>query len=238
MKLDILAFGAHPDDIELSCSATLAKHIAEGKKVGAIDLTRGELGTRGSAEIRDQEAKEASRILGLSIRENLQFRDGFFENKEDHQLEVIKMIRKYQPEIVIANAKHDRHPDHARASELVRESCFLAGLTKIKTKYEGEYQEAYRPKNLYFYLQYYFIQPDLVIDTTEYMDKKLESILAYKTQFYDPNSTEPETPISSQSFLDSIRSRDQELGRLIQRPYAEGFTVERAICANSLFDLK
>ena len=237
MKLDILAFGAHPDDVELGCSGTIAKEIALGKKVGIIDLTRGELGTRGSALIRDKEAQAAAKILGVAVRENLSFRDGFFVNDEKHQLEIIKMIRKYQPEIVLCNAIEDRHIDHGKGSSLVSDACFLSGLMKIETAYNGENQKAWRPKVVYHYIQWKNIEPHFVVDISGFMDLKMESVLAYGTQFYDPDSKEPVTPITSKNFLDSIKYRAQDLGRLVGVEYAEGFTVERYLAVNSLGDL-
>ncbi|TRW21428.1 bacillithiol biosynthesis deacetylase BshB1 [Flavobacterium zepuense] len=237
MKLDILVFGAHPDDIELSCGATIAKEIALGKKVGIVDLTRGELGTRGTAEIRDKEAADAAKILGVSIRENLKFRDGFFINDEAHQLEVIKMIRKYQPEIVIANAIDDRHIDHAKGSKLVSDAAFLSGLRRIETQYDGDVQQEWRPKLVYHYIQWKNLTPDFVVDVTGFMDVKVASLMAYKSQFYDPNSTEPVTPIATKNFKDSILYRAADLGRLINTEFAEGFTVERHLAVNSLADL-
>ena len=237
MKLDILAFGAHPDDVELGCSGTILKEISLGKTVGIIDLTRGELGTRGSAEIRDQEAAAAAKVLGVSIRENLEMRDGFFTNDEKHQLEVIKMIRKYQPEIVLCNAIDDRHIDHAKGSKLVSDACFLSGLLKIETNHEGVEQKAWRPKLVYHYIQWKNIVPDFVVDITGFTDKKTESILAYKSQFYDPNSKEPESPITSKNFFESLNYRSRDLGRLAGVDHAEGFTVERYLAVNSLGDL-
>lgn len=237
MKLDILAFGAHPDDVELGCAGTIAKEVALGKKVGIIDLTRGELGTRGSAIIRDQEANAAAKILGVSIRENLNMRDGFFVNDEVHQLEVIKIIRKYKPEIVLCNAIDDRHVDHGKGSKLVSDACFLSGLFKIETQYNEVKQEAWRPKLVYHYIQWKNLQPDFVIDITGYNDKRVESILAYTSQFYNPNSDEPETPIASKNFLESLNYRAKDLGRIIGVDYAEGFTVERYLAINSLGDL-
>ena len=237
MKLDILAFGAHPDDVELGCSGTIAKEIALGKKVGIIDLTRGELGTRGSVEIRNQEAANAAKILGVSARENLDMRDGFFMNDESHQLEIIKMLRKYKPEIVLCNAIDDRHIDHVKGSQLVSDACFLSGLMKIETEINGEKQEAWRPKLVYHYMQWKNITPDFVVDITGYNDKRVEAILAYSSQFYNPNSNEPETLIASKNFLESLNYRAQDLGRLIGTDYAEGFTVERYLAVNSLGDL-
>lgn len=239
MKLDILAIGAHPDDVELGCGATLAKEIASGKKVGIIDLTRGELGTRGTAETRDEEALEAAKALGVTLRDNMRFADGFFLNDKQHQLAIIKMIRKYQPEIVICNAIDDRHIDHGKGSKLVSDACFLSGLIKIETKdTNGELQSAWRPKHVYHYVQWKNLEPDFVVDVTGFMDKKMASVLAYKTQFYDKNSNEPETPISSKNFTDSIMYRAKDLGRLIGVEYAEGYNVERYVAVDSLFDLK
>jgi len=237
MKLDILAIGAHPDDVELGCSATLAKEISLGKRVGILDLTRGELGTRGSAEIRDQEAANAAKILGVNIRENLAFADGFFVNDKEHQLEVIKMIRKYQPEIVLCNAIDDRHIDHAKGSNLVSDACFLSGLRKIETSVGGKLQESWRPKHVYHYIQWKNIEPDFVVDVTGFLDKKVEAVKAYSSQFFDANSKEPISPITSKNFLDSITYRAQDLGRLIGVDAAEGFTVERYVAVDSLSDL-
>lgn len=237
MKLDILAFGAHPDDVELGCGATLAKEISLGKKVGIVDLTRGELGTRGSAEIRDEEARKAAEILGVTVRENLKFRDGFFVNDEKHQLEIIKMIRKYRPDIVLCNAIDDRHIDHGKGSKLVSDACFLSGLRRIETEVEGDLQEAWRPKVVYHYIQWKNITPDFVVDVTGFIDKKVAAILAYGSQFYEPNSNEPTTPIATKNFLDSLHYRSQDLGRLIGTDYAEGFTAERYLAVSSLENL-
>ncbi len=238
MKLDILAFGAHPDDVELGAAGTIAKEVSLGKKVGIVDLTRGELGTRGSAEIRDIEAKNAAEILGVSIRENLQFRDGFFVNDEKHQLEIIKMIRKYKPEIVLCNAIDDRHIDHGKGSKLVSDACFLSGLTKVETEVDDIKQDAWRPKHVYHYIQWKNIEPDFVVDVTGFMDKKVVSVLAYSSQFYDSNSKEPITPITSKNFLDSITYRAEDLGRLVGVDFAEGFTTERYLAVSSLDNLK
>lgn len=239
MKLDILAIGAHPDDVELGCGGTIAKEIAAGKKVGIIDLTRGELGTRGTAETRDIEATNASKILGAEVRENMGFSDGFFINDKRHQLEIIKMIRKYRPEIVLCNAVDDRHIDHGKGSQLVSDACFLSGLIKIETKSEdNEVQKPWRPKQVYHYIQWKNIEPDLVVDVTGFIETKMEAVFAYKTQFYDEKSKEPETPITSKNFSDSIKYRANDLGRLVGVEYAEGFTVERYVAVDSLFDLK
>jgi len=238
LKLDILAFGAHPDDVELGCSATLAKEVSLGKKVGIIDLTRGELGTRGSVAIRNTEAAIAAEILGVQVRENLDMRDGFFVNDESHQLRVIEMIRKYQPEMVLCNAIADRHIDHGKGSQLVSDACFLSGLTKIETHHNGQKQAAWRPKVVYHYIQWQSIAPDFVVDVSAFMDVKMKAVQAYASQFYDPNSTEPVTPIASKNFLDSIEYRAMDLGRLVGVAFAEGFTVERYLTVNSLTDLK
>lgn len=237
MKVDILAIGAHPDDVELSCSGTLAKHVQMGEKIGILDLTKGELGTRGSAELRTKEAEAAAKILKASFRVQLDMKDGFFVNDEKHQLLIIEQIRKYKPEIVLCNAVSDRHPDHGRAAKLVSDACFYSGLIKIETLIEGKKQEAWRPKALYHYIQDHFIHPDFVIDVTEYMDVKHDSIKAYSSQFFDPNSKEPSTPISSKEFLESLNSKMSIWGRSIGVQYAEGFTVDRYPGVNSLFDL-
>ena len=237
MKLDILAFGAHPDDIELGCGATIAKEVSLGKKVGIIDLTQGELGTRGSAELRMIEANNAGKILGVSVRENLGFADGFFTNDKKHQLEIIKMIRKYRPDIVLCNAIDDRHIDHGKGSKLVSDACFLSGLVKIETELEGKQQEKWRPKHVYHYIQWKNIAPDFVIDVTGFIQKKQASVLAYSSQFYDPNSKEPESPITSKTFIESINYRSRDLGRLIGVEYAEGFTSERYVAAENLSKL-
>lgn len=237
IKLDILVFGAHPDDAELGAGGTIAKEVAKGKKVGIIDLTRGELGTRGSAEIRDAEATAAAEILKVSIRENLGFRDGFFINDEIHQLEIIKMIRKYRPEIVLCNAIDDRHIDHGKGSKLVSDACFLSGLIKIETLLDADRQEPWRPKLVYHYIQWKNIIPDFVVDITGFIDKKVAAILAYSSQFHDPNSKEPETPISSKTFIESVNYRARDVGRLVGKEYAEGFTVERLIAVDGLDSL-
>jgi bacillithiol biosynthesis deacetylase BshB1 len=234
MKLDILAFGAHPDDVELGCGATLAKEISLGKKIGIVDLTRGELGTRGSAELRDKEAKKAADILGVSVRENLAFADGFFINDKEHQLSIIKMIRKYQPKIVLCNAIDDRHIDHGKGSKLVSDACFLSGLSKIVTKDNDEVQKEWRPKNVYHYIQWKNIEPDFVVDVSGFIDYKTKSVLAYSSQFFDPDSDEPETPITSKNFIDSVNYRARDLGRLIGVDYAEGFTTERYVAVENL----
>lgn len=237
ITLDILAFGAHPDDVELGCGGTLAKEIKNNKKVGIIDLTRGELGTRGSADLRDEEAKKAADILGVTVRENLRMRDGFFQNNEENQMKVIQMIRKYRPKIVLCNAVSDRHIDHGKGSSLVSDACFLSGLRKIETFYDGILQEAFRPQVVYHYIQWNQANPDFVVDITGFMDVKVDSVLAYSSQFFTPNAQEPITPIATQNFLDSLTYRAQDLGRMIGTDFAEGFTTERLLAVNYLEDL-
>lgn len=229
MKIDVLAIGAHPDDVELGCGGTIAKLISEGKKIAIVDLTRGELGTRGTDETRALEAAEAAAILGISVRENLQMKDGFLQNSEEYQLRIVKMIRKYKPEIVFCNAIDDRHPDHAKAAKLVSDACFLSGLIKIETDLDGEKQKAWRPKQVFHYIQWKNIEPDFVVDISGFLDKKIEACLAYKTQFYDPKSSEPMTPIATKDFLESLTYRAQDLGRLSGVDFAEGFTSEKTI---------
>ncbi|MBL6646746.1 MAG: bacillithiol biosynthesis deacetylase BshB1 [Flavobacteriaceae bacterium] len=235
--LDILAFGAHPDDVELGCGGTLLKEISFNKSVGIIDLTRGELGTRGTAEIRDKEAAQAADILGVKLRENLGFRDGFFKNDEAHQMEVIRVIRKYRPRWVLCNAQNDRHIDHGRAAALVHEACFLSGLQKIESHDGGKFQDPWRPKQVYHYMQWNNDAVDFAVDISGFMEQKLKAVQAYASQFYDPNSDEPETPISSKNFLESIRNRAADLGRLVGVNYAEGFTTQRQLGVGSLSDL-
>ena len=238
MKVDILAFAAHPDDIEISCAGTLIKSIREeNKKVAIVDLTQGELGTRGTIETRYSEAMEASRIIGISRRVNLKLPDGFFRHDEESLRLIIEQIRFFQPEIVLANSITDRHPDHGRASKLVSEACFYSGLRKIETTFEGKQQEAYRPKAVYHYIQDRHIEPDFVVDLSKYAEEKLNAILSYKTQFYDPESTEPKTPISGKEFKDFLFARMREFGRPVGVEFAEGFTKERYVGVKSLFDL-
>jgi bacillithiol biosynthesis deacetylase BshB1 len=233
MKLDILVFAVHPDDAELGCSGTILKHIALGKKVGIVDFTRGELGTRGTAETRDQEAADSAKILGLHARENLRFKDGFFKNDEEHQLEVIKMVRKYQPEIILTNALHDRHPDHGRAGDLANDAIFLSGLIKIETVLDGEKQQAWRPRLVLQYIQDRYIKPDIIIDISDYIDQKIESIKAFKTQFDSPDDSEPQTYISSPEFLESVIGRARELGKQVGGKYGEGFTSRKLLGVNN-----
>ena len=237
-NIDILAIGAHPDDVELGCSGTIAKEIAEGKKVGIIDLTRGELGTRGTAEIRDSEAKNAAEILGVSFRENLNFKDGFFINDLNHQLKLIEVIRKYKPSIIFCNAIDDRHIDHPKGAKLVVDSCFLSGLKKINTISDGVNQEPWRPKNIYHYIQWKSLTPDFVVDISEYFETKIKAVKAFKSQFYDGNQSVHDTPISTKNFLDSIEYRAKDLGRLTGVDYAEGFIADRLPLVESISDLK
>lgn len=237
MKIDILAIGIHPDDVELSCSGTIAKHIAFGKKVAILDLTQGELGTRGNAELRTKEANDAAIILGASFRTQLYLKDCFFENNEENQKKIIEIIRKHQPEIILCNAISDRHPDHGRASKLVSDASFYSGLIKIETHSDNKIQQAWRPKAVYHYIQDQFIHPDFVIDISEFIDIKHKAIMAYSSQFYNPSSNEPETPISSKHFIESVNSKMSILGRDIGVKFAEGFTVNRYPGINSLFDL-
>ncbi len=231
MKLDILAFGVHPDDVELGCSGTLMAAIADGKKVGIIDLTRGELGTRGTADTRKAEAARAAEIMGVSIRENLEMADGFFQNDETNQRKVITAIRKYQPDIILANAPEDRHPDHGRSAKLVADAAFLAGLRKIETVVNDISQPIWRASYVFHYIQDRFIQPSFVIDITDYMDRKIESVLAYSTQFFHPDSQnqEPQTYISSPQFLETVKARALMLGKRIGVGYAEGYITEKII---------
>ncbi|MEY2925270.1 MAG: hypothetical protein RLZZ337_1820 [Bacteroidota bacterium] len=229
MKLDVLAFGAHPDDVELSCSGTLYKLKKQGKKVGIVDLTQGEMGTRGTAQTREVEAKEASLVLGLNARENLDIGDGWFENNKENKLKIITAIRKYRPGIILANAIDDRHPDHGKAAQLVRECVFLAGLRKIETTVNGITQEPWKTEHLFHYIQFFHIKPDFVIDISNEYEVKKKSIIAYKTQFFDPNSTEPKTLISSEKFLNYIEARAREFGAAIEVEYGEGFTTIRPL---------
>ncbi|MFP5040081.1 bacillithiol biosynthesis deacetylase BshB1 [Parasediminibacterium sp. JCM 36343] len=233
MKLDILAFGVHPDDVELGCSGTIITAIAEGKKVGIIDLTQGELGTRGSVETRYTEAANAAKVMGATIRENLKMADGFFQNDEAHQRLVIAAIRKYQPDIILCNAPEDRHPDHGRSAKLVSDAAFLSGLRKIETLSEGQPQEAWRPKYIFHYIQDRFIQPSFVMDITAAHDKKIEAILCYTTQFNSPGTDEPQTYISSPQFLETVKARALMLGKRIGVQYAEGFISEKVLGVGS-----
>lgn len=238
MKADILAIAAHPDDIELACSGTLFKHVQNGYKVVTVDLTEGELGTRGTPEIRLKEAQDSAKILGLAERLNLGLADGFFENDTAHLIPVVEQIRKYRPEIIVTNSLEDRHPDHARAGDLVSRASFLAGLRKLETDFHGETQEAWRPKAVYRFIQDRWIDPDLVVDVSDKWETKMKSIMAFKSQFYDPNSEEPSSPISSKEFLDFLEGRAREFGRIIGVEFGEGFNVERSPGVDDLLSLK
>ena len=237
-KLDFLAFGVHPDDVELGCGATLAKLVSQGKKVGIVDLTRGELGTRGSAEIRTKETNEASKILGITIRENMDFKDGFFRNDEEHQLKIIQVIRKYQPDFIFCNAPDDRHIDHPKGSQLIVEASFLSGLTKIYTDdSSGNAQKQWRPKNIYHYIQWKNLDPDFIFDVSGFHHTKMDAVKCYSSQFYDPKSKEPETPISNKNFLDFVQSRANDFGRLIGGEHGEGFISNRKLGFSSFDEL-
>ena len=230
MKVDILAFGAHPDDVELGCGGTIAKAVSKGKKVGIIDLTRGELGTRGNKEIRQKEANEAAKILGVKFRENLNLQDGFILNDRESQEKVIQVLRLYKPEIVLCNAVKDRHVDHSRASDLVSSSCFLSGLEKLKTiKGKNFINDSWRPRHVFHYIQWEDLSPDFVLDISGFLKIKMKAVKVFKSQVYDKKSTESETPTSSINFLNSIESRATNLGRLIFSDAAEGFTSERIL---------
>ncbi len=230
MKLDVLAIGAHPDDVELGCSGILIKEVKRGKKVGIIDLTQGELGTRGTIETRYQEAADAAMIMGIHVRENLKMRDGFFVNDEAHQMQLIAALRKYKPEIVIGNILEDRHPDHGKAGSLIYDACFLSGLKQVKTYDENNLeQEKWRPKYLLHYLQDRFYEPDVIIDVSDVWEQRMETIKAYKTQFHSTESTEPQTYISSPEFLEALVSRARLLGKRIGVQFAEGFVSKKNI---------
>lgn len=237
MKVDILAFAAHPDDVELACSGTVAKHVAMGKKVVIVDLTKGELGTRGTPEDRFKEAAESAKILGVAARENLGMKDGFFANDAEHQLKIVEMLRKYQPDIVLCNAVSDRHTDHGRGGDLVVSSCFISGLAKIETTNNGEKQTPWRPKTVLRYIQDFLYKPDVVVDITPYYETKIASIKAFKTQFFDPESTEPQTPISVPHFFDAVEGRCLDMGRFIGVRYAEGFTITKPLGIEDITEL-
>lgn len=230
MKLDILAIGSHPDDVEMGCSGTLIKEIKKGKKVGIVDLTQGELGTRGTVETRYSEASEAGKIIGISVRENLKMRDGFFKNDEEHQMQLIKVLRKYQPEIVIGNILEDRHPDHGRGAWLTYDACFLSGLRQIKTQDEnGNEQPKWRPKILLHYIQDRFYEPDFIVDISDVWEQRMQSIRAYKTQFYNPNSNEPQSYLSNPEFMEALTARARLLGKRVGVMYGEGFLSKKNI---------
>lgn len=238
MELDVLAFGAHPDDVELGCAGTIAKAVTEGKKVGIIDLTQGEMGTRGSKAIRAEESENAAKILGVSFRENLNFKDAFIFNDQNHQMEVIRVLRKYTPTVVLCNAIKDRHTDHAKASSLISNASFLSGLQHIKTFDEhGNKQASFRPKHVFHYIQWEELTPDFVIDISGFLGQKMEAIRAFKSQFYDKKSNAPQTPISSLNFIESISSRAKNMGRLIYTEAGEGFTTERLIAVENFDSL-
>ncbi|MFZ9045757.1 MAG: bacillithiol biosynthesis deacetylase BshB1 [Cyclobacteriaceae bacterium] len=237
MKLDILAFGAHPDDVELSCGGTIISHVEKGYKVGIVDLTKGEMATRGTEETRKHEAAAAAKLLGLSIRENLGLRDGWFEVTEANQLEVIKVLRKYQPEIVFANATYDRHPDHGRAARLVTEAIFKSGLRMIRTIENGDDQDPWRPKKLLHYIQSVSLTPDLYVDISDAIDQKMEAVKAYKTQFYSEDADGPQTYISSKNFMEMLTARSREYGQRINVSHAEGFCLPQPAGVKDLFEL-
>ncbi len=234
MKVDILFITAHPDDVELCCAGTIFSHHAAGASIGIVDLTAGELGTRGNAALRAEEAAMASKIMNIAFRENLGLRDGFFDLSESNKLPIIRAIRRHQPAIVITNAVRDRHPDHGRASQLVSESCFLSGLPKIEMEENGALLAAWRPRQVYHMIQDHYIAPDICVDITPYMDKKLEAVMAFKSQFYDPLSAEPHTPISGLDFFEFLKARAREMGRLIGVEYAEGYTISGPVSKNNL----
>ena len=238
MKIDILAIGAHPDDVELGCSGTIAKEIANNKKVGILDLTKGELGTRGNAEIREKEANDAAKILNVAFRENLNFKDGFFKNDEEHQLKLIQVIRKYKPDIILCNAIDDRHIDHPRGAKLVIDSCFLSGLKKIATEYNKKEQEPWRPLNIYHYIQWKNLKPDFVVDISNFFEIKIKAVKSFKSQFYNEKEPVHNTPISTKNFIDSIEYRARDLGRLTNVDYAEGFISARLPLIDSISVLK
>ena len=238
MKLDILVLAVHPDDAELGCSGTILAHVAQGYKVGIIDLTRGELGTRGTPQIRVAEAEAAGKIMGLAVRQNAKMRDGFLRNDEQHQLQLMAYIRRYQPEIVLANAPEDRHPDHGRAAALQVDACFLAGLRMIEThEADGTLQTAWRPKKLYHYIQDRYLKPDFVVDISAHWEQKLATIRAFKSQFFDPNSSEPDSYISSPEFMDFLAARSQEMGHTIGAKYGEGFIKNQQLQVHNLLNL-
>lgn len=240
VNLDILVIAVHPDDAELGCAGVIMKSVAEGKKVGVLDLTQGELGTRGTVETRYLEAAEAASILGLTVRENLKMRDGFFKNDEAHQLQIIEVIRKYKPDIIITNALEDRHPDHGRASDLVNDAVFLSGLRKIETFSNDETQSEHRPKLLLHFIQDHYIKPDIVIDISEFWEMKLKAVQVYKTQFFNPDhaSDEPQTYISKPEFIQIIEGRAREFGKSIHADFAEGFTCRRVLGVDDIFSLR
>lgn len=237
MKLDVLVFAAHPDDAELSCSGTIASLVAQGKKVGVVDFTKGEMGTRGTPEIRMKEAAKASEVLGLTVRENLGFQDVFFKVDDEHVIKVVEKIRQYQPDIILANAIKDRHPDHGKGAELVKRALFLAGLKKLETTIDGQLQDIWRAKNLYHYIQTDWMTPDFVVDVSSYWETKMESIKAFKTQFFDPDGQSANTLISSSEFMDFLEGRAREFGMSIRVKYGEGFVKDRMVGVSDLSSL-
>lgn len=237
MKLDILALAAHPDDTELGCSGTIAAHVAAGKRVGIVDFTRGELGTRGTPAVREQEAEDSRKLLGVAVRENLEFADGFFANDQAHQREVVRMIRRYRPEVVLANAVTDRHPDHGRGAALARDACFIAGLRKVETSWDGKPQEAWRPTRVYHYIQAYSIVPDFIVDISDHWETKIKAIRSFASQFGGAANDEPETYLTTPIFLQFIEARARELGHSIGVAYGEGFTAAQPLGVRQLDDI-
>lgn len=234
MKLHLLAIGAHPDDVELGCTGTLINHIRKGQKVGILDLTQGELGSRGTIETRYEEANASASLSGISVRENLKMADGFFQNDKEHQLKIIQVLRRYRPDIILANALADRHPDHGKAGRLIADACFLSGLRKIETTFEAKSQEAWRPKKIFHYIQDRFTEPDFIVDISESMDLKIDAIKCFKTQFFNDASDDPQTYISAPGFLDKIRNRASQLGHRIGVKYGEGFKLETSLGVGDL----
>lgn len=236
-QVDILCITAHPDDAEIGMGGTILRHLHQGRSVGIIDLTAGELGTRGSGEIRRQEAAEAAKLLGVSFRYQLGLRDGFFRVDEESLLKVVVALRRHRPSIVLTNAIQDRHPDHGRGSHLVSEACFLSGLRRISTSHMGKEQEQWRPIAVYHCIQDRWVHPDLVVDVTDFWRKKMEVLACFKSQFFDPTSTEPVSAISVPEFMPMLEGRARDMGRLISVPFGEGFTVERPPCVDDLMIL-
>lgn len=234
MKLEILALAAHPDDVELACGGTILNTVNSGKRCGIVDLTQGELGTRGTIDTRYEEAAEASKVLGVAARENLQMADGFFSVSTQNLLKVVEQIRLFRPEIVLTNSTTDRHPDHGRAGDLVEQACFLAGLPKVETSYQGVWQDAWRPKKVYRFVQDRYIKPDFIVDISDSFEAKMEAVKCFKTQFYNPESKEPNTPISGENFLKFLEARAREFGRLIGVEYGEGYTSATPVGVKSL----
>jgi len=237
-EVEILAIGAHPDDVELGCAGSISLSISQGKTVAIIDLTQGELGTRGTVQMRKEEALSAAAVLGVDQRINMLFRDGFFQNDEAHQLALISKIRSFRPQLILCNAAHDRHIDHGRANKLVNDACFLSGLEKINTKdSKGNIQDPWKPKLILEYIQWMDIEPHIVVDITSHLEHKLNAVKAYKSQFFDPESKEAETPISSKNFIESVSYRAKNFGRLIGTEAGEGFTSKSLLSTSNLFDL-